>query len=147
MDDLFTIFIYKTAKPSGSGITTCLLILVPWSQLILTLLWQYTHQNFDRPRLTFCLILGKKRKIMARSGFGPTISRSEVDHANHYSINPLLKNLANILMKRTLWWDKKWVLACQSIGECTARVKLELTDSSIWNWSRYFNDDPNFPDF
>ena len=29
-------------------------------------------------------------------------------------------------------WDKKWVLACQSFGECTARVKLELTD---FNWS------------
>ena len=28
----------------------------------------------------------KKRKNMARSGFEPTISRSEVDHANHYSI-------------------------------------------------------------
>ena len=27
-------------------------------------------------------------------------------------------------------WDKKWVLACQSFGECTARVKLELTDFS-----------------
>ena len=26
------------------------------TQSILTLLWQYTHQNFDRPRLTFCLI-------------------------------------------------------------------------------------------
>ena len=25
-------------------------------------------------------------------------------------------------------WDKKWVLACQSFGECTTRVKLELTD-------------------
>ena len=23
---------------------------------------------------------------------------------------------------------KKWVLACQSFGECTAKVKLELTD-------------------
>ena len=31
-------------------------------------------------------------------------------------------------MTHTLWWDKKWVLACQSFGECTARVKLELTD-------------------
>ena len=41
----------------------------------------------------------------------------------------MLKNLANILMKRTLWWDKKWVLACQlSFSERTARVKLELTD-------------------
>ena len=29
--------------------------------------------------------------------------------------------------------DKKWVLACQSFGECTARVKLELTD---FGWLR-----------
>ena len=27
-------------------------------------------------------------------------------------------------------WDKKWVLAWLSFGECTARVKLELTDFS-----------------
>ena len=27
-------------------------------------------------------------------------------------------------------WDKKWVLACPNFGECTARVKLELTDFS-----------------
>ena len=26
---------------------------------------------------------------------------------------------------------QKWVLACQSFGECTARVKLELTDFSM----------------
>ena len=32
------------------------------SQLILTLLWQYTHQNSDRPRHTFCLILVKKNE-------------------------------------------------------------------------------------
>ena len=29
---------------------------------------------------------------MARPGFEPTISRSEVDRANHYSIGPLLEN-------------------------------------------------------
>ena len=28
-------------------------------------------------------------------------------------------------------WDKKWILACQSFGECTARVKLELTDFNL----------------
>ena len=31
-------------------------------------------------------------------------------------------------MLHTLWWDKKWVLAWLSLSECTARVKLELTD-------------------
>ena len=30
---------------------------------------------------------------MARPGFKPMISRSEVDRANHYSIGPLLGNL------------------------------------------------------
>ena len=30
---------------------------------------------------------------MARLGFEPMISRSEVDHAIHYSIGPLLGNL------------------------------------------------------
>ena len=37
-------------------------------------------------------------------------------------------------------WDKKWVLACQSFGECTARVKLELTDFNKvvkQEWSSY----------
>ena len=29
---------------------------------------------------------------MARPGFEPMISRSEVDRANHYSIGPLLEN-------------------------------------------------------
>ena len=29
---------------------------------------------------------------MARPGFKPMISRSEVDRANHYSIGPLLEN-------------------------------------------------------
>ena len=44
-------------------------------------------QNFDRPRLTFCLIFReKKRKNMARPGFKPTTSRSKVDRANKYSI-------------------------------------------------------------
>ena len=27
-----------------------------------------------------------------------------------------------------MWWDKNWVLAWLSFGECTVRVKLELTD-------------------
>ena len=36
-----------------------------------------------------------------------------------------------------MWWDKKWVLACQSFGECPARVKLELTDFSTKDgWHR-----------
>ena len=47
----------------------------------------------------------KKRKNMARPGFKPTISRSEVDRANHYSIGPLLENhqiyLSNILCDET----------------------------------------------
>ena len=34
----------------------------------------------------------KKEKNMARPGFKPMISRSEVDRANHYSIGPLLEN-------------------------------------------------------
>ena len=34
----------------------------------------------------------KKRNNMARQGFEPTISRSEVDCAKHYSIGPLLEN-------------------------------------------------------
>ena len=45
------------------------------------------------PKLTFCLIfLGKREKKMARPGFEPMISRSEIDCANHYSIGPLLEN-------------------------------------------------------
>ena len=57
-----------------------------YNEFILTLLWQDTHQNLIMPtRLTFCLILvKKKRKNMTRLGFEPTISRSEVDRANHY---------------------------------------------------------------
>ena len=36
-------------------------------------------------------------------------------------------------------WDKKWVLACQSFGDCAARVKLELTDFKVSNFSlKYF---------
>ena len=35
---------------------------------------------------------GKKRKNMARPGFEPMISRSEVDRANHYSIGSSLEN-------------------------------------------------------
>ena len=53
----------------------------------------FTHQNFDKPRLTFCLIFwGKKGNNMAWPGFEPMISRLEVDHANHYSIGPLITN-------------------------------------------------------
>ena len=33
----------------------------------------------------------KKRKNMSRLGFEPSISRSEVDRANHYSIDPLME--------------------------------------------------------
>ena len=33
----------------------------------------------------------KEEKNMAKPGFEPTISRSEVDHASHYSIGPLLE--------------------------------------------------------
>ena len=96
--------------------------------MILTWLWQYTHQKSILPRLTLCLILVKK-KYMARPGFEPSISRSEVDRANHYVLHrSLVWNLANLFMILTLWWDKKWVLAWLSFGECTARVKLELTD-------------------
>ena len=29
-------------------------------------------------------------------------------------------------------WDKKWVLVCPNFGECTARVKLELTDFNVF---------------
>ena len=29
-------------------------------------------------------------------------------------------------------WEKKWVLASLSFGECTARVKLKLTDFITW---------------
>ena len=38
-------------------------------------------------------------------------------------------------------WDKKWVLACPSFGECTARVKLDLTDF------KKCDDLENAPDF
>ena len=94
------------------------------SQLILTLLWQYTHENLDRPRLSFCLMLGeKKRKNMTRPGCEPTISRSKVDRANLYSIGPLI-HLRYIAM------GQKWVLACPNFRQRTARVKLELTDFS-----------------
>ena len=41
---------------------TCPILLISQSQLILTLLWQYAHENLDRPRLIFC----HKRKNMAR---------------------------------------------------------------------------------
>ena len=34
-----------------------------------------------------------------------------------------------------MWWDKKWVLACPNFGECTARVKLELTDFTTFDES------------
>ena len=41
---------------------------------------------------------GKKRKNMARPGFEPMISRSEVGLANQYSIGPLIKKLGNLFM-------------------------------------------------
>ena len=40
--------------------------------------------------LLVLIMLGKKEK---KYGFDPTISRSEVDLANHYSIGPLMENL------------------------------------------------------
>ena len=52
----------------------------------LTLLWQYSHQSFDRPRLTFASFWGKKIKNVTRPGFEPMISRSKVNCSNHYSI-------------------------------------------------------------
>ena len=52
--------------------------------------------------LLVLIMLGKKEK---KYGFDPTISRSEVDLANHYSIGPLLENkqiyLCNILFDET----------------------------------------------
>ena len=49
--------------------------------------------NFNRPRLTFCLIFGgEKRKNIARPGFEPMIIRSKVSCANHHS---LLEDNAN----------------------------------------------------
>ena len=69
---------------------------------------------------------------MARPGLEPMISRSEVDCANYYSMHwYFVTILANVFITNILGWDKKWVLACQSFGECTARVKLELTDFGI----------------
>ena len=50
-------------------------------------------QKFGQVKTHFLSHVGKKeRKNMARLGFEPTISRSEVDPANHYSIGPLLVN-------------------------------------------------------
>ena len=63
----------------------------------------------------------KEKKYMARLGFEPMNSRSSLLHWS------LVRKLANLFM----WWDKKWFLACQSFGECTARVKLELTDFNV----------------
>ena len=42
-------------------------------------------------------------------------------------------------------WDKKWVLACQSFGVCTARVKLELTDFKGQLISKLLFDFLSFP--
>ena len=50
-------------------------------------------QKFGQAKSHFLSHVGeKKRKNMARPGFEPTISRSEVDCANHYSIGPLLES-------------------------------------------------------
>ena len=50
-------------------------------------------QKFGQAKTHFLSHFGeKKEKNMARPGFEPTISRSEVDRANHYSIGPLLEN-------------------------------------------------------
>ena len=49
--------------------------------------------KFGQAKTYFLSHFGKKkRKNMARPGFEPMISRSEVDRANHYSIGPLLEN-------------------------------------------------------
>ena len=41
---------------------------------------------------------------MARPGFEPTISRSEVDRANHYSIGTLLQYWQMYLLQ--IYWDE-----------------------------------------
>ena len=91
-----------------------------------------SYYSLNKAKTHFLSHLGeKKRRNMARPGFEPTISRSEVDLANHYSIGHLLE-LWQIYFCyiRTLWWDKKWVFTCSNFCECTVRVKLELSDFS-----------------
>ena len=81
---------------------------------------------------------------MAGPGFEPTISTSEVDSANHYyTCLKFSKSIyATLDMQHALRWDKKkWVLVCPSFGECTARVKLDLTDF------KKCDDLENAPDF
>ena len=47
-------------------------------------------ENLIRQRLTFCLILVKKKieKDLAMPGFEPAIFQSEGQHANHYTMPP-----------------------------------------------------------
>ena len=53
---------------------------------------------------------------------GPTL----VSRINFFmGSNPSLAILFLFFSSR---WRKKWALACPNFGECTARVKLELTD-------------------
>ena len=50
-------------------------------------------QKFGQVKTHFLSHLEEKKyKNMARPGFEPMISRSEIDCANHYSIGPLLEN-------------------------------------------------------
>jgi hypothetical protein len=96
-------------------------VLVLWTSIFHLLIIKSVNSNFtlavhsDRPRLTFCLILRKKRKNMATLGFEPTISRSEVGCVNHYSIGILfviqqiyLSNIHCDETKIESWHD--WVL-------------------------------------
>ena len=66
---------------------------------------------------------------MARPGFEPMVSRSEVDRANHYSIGHFLKFSKSIYVPYIVM-RQKVSLGMIEFCECTARVKLELTPFS-----------------
>ena len=79
---------------------------------------------------------------MARPGFEPTISRSEVNPAKHYSIGPLnalIENqqiyLSNILCDETK--SESWPVRIL-VSVRIALVKLELTDLKN-HYSQCFN--------
>ena len=40
--------------------------------------YSFTHQNFDRPILTFCLILAKKKNNTARLGFELSVDQNSI---------------------------------------------------------------------
>ena len=90
--------------------------------------------------VTFCLILGKKRENI---WLGWDLNPWSVDsHANHYLLHwSLVRKLANLFMKHTLWCNKKWVLACQSFGEyCQIKVTINWLYKSLSNpklWSSH----------